>query len=250
MPEDIEASRKAQQDHLMTYPNMKQDFDSYETSFFVKNVDSTAFTDDEGEHLRIVNWNKNVPYCVDIEKNVAMKYTNTDKIEHAAALIDVAIAMNALSLFCLTNDYWGKKEGMSIFRGIPIINAAKIFKEFCTTEHDSESSSDDEEQEVSVKTKSLYKLCDDSFAEITVRVQTSACMLESEKNAHCTDFGIVNARSNCEKAYKFQIDLTGAAEVPELFYAYINTSPLKVNVLPGHGKTIQKKRPISMISSE
>lgn len=66
------------------------------------------------------------PQCVDIPEDRLLAYTNCVTLEAALRLLEVATAVECVSLVVYTNDFRGKREGMSSFVGVPVIDTNKL----------------------------------------------------------------------------------------------------------------------------
>ena len=75
--------------------------------------------------VRLMNWGDATTPQIDIPIDTLLRYTNTTRVDWATALLDVAIASNALSVLVFSSEYWHK--GLETgFRGVPIIDAETL----------------------------------------------------------------------------------------------------------------------------
>ncbi len=62
---------------------------------------------------------------VDIQVDILFRYTNTDWVDWACALLDMAITSGSLSVIVFSYEYW-QKNGECGFRAIPIVDVEKL----------------------------------------------------------------------------------------------------------------------------
>ncbi|KAJ1467025.1 hypothetical protein T484DRAFT_3632002 [Baffinella frigidus] len=64
---------------------------------------------------------------VDVPITCLQKQTNTRCDKHACAMLDVALALSAVDLFCITDDRFASRGTGSSYRAIPVIDTKKMF---------------------------------------------------------------------------------------------------------------------------
>jgi hypothetical protein len=64
---------------------------------------------------------------VDVSVTCLQKQTNTRCDEHACAMLDVAFALGAVDLWCITDDRYASRGSGSVYRAVPVINTKVLF---------------------------------------------------------------------------------------------------------------------------
>jgi hypothetical protein len=102
-----------------------------EPSFFIHVADKAYIHEDADQPAFVTLVNSGVD-PVDIPLPTLMQYTNSTKKTQACSLLEMAIAMGALRLLVIHNNYW-KGANTSALRGIPIINTEILLQSIVPT---------------------------------------------------------------------------------------------------------------------
>ena len=87
---------------------------------------------DAGPGVRLVQWSQEPTENlngIDVSVEVLLRACNSTSVEHAVALLQIAVAMEAVSLFVTHNPYDARGGGSSL-RGIPFVNVPKLVAKF------------------------------------------------------------------------------------------------------------------------
>ncbi|KAJ1466141.1 hypothetical protein T484DRAFT_1862512 [Baffinella frigidus] len=90
---------------------------------------------DAGPGVRLTHWSleatENIN-AIDIPSDVLLRACNAKSVEHAVALLQIAVAMEAVSLL-ITHNQFDARGGGSALRGMPFVNVAKMVGKFDLT---------------------------------------------------------------------------------------------------------------------
>jgi hypothetical protein len=211
---------------------------------FITHVQKSAFLDDDmGDssdkaHLgksgfvHVVNWGESKS-VIDISLDVLKKYTNVSNVDQACQLLEVAIAMDALNIFVLHNDFQ-KNPDESKLKGIPLIDTEKMLASINPAEF--------EKADVVVFPTACTALLNDIPYDIEIEVDGTA---KKTHNAGVsvlplsTDFVLAGLDAELTKAYKIRFRYV--SDVPEdeeeqtvnMFVGFFNASPVPPTVIAG-----------------
>jgi hypothetical protein len=90
---------------------------------------STCATDTSVSIVEIIDKSgttSNACRFIDVMEDVMLAACNATRLEHAVAMLQVAFAMEAVSLF-ITHDAFLAKSGASVLRAMPLISVSKMF---------------------------------------------------------------------------------------------------------------------------
>ena len=107
---------------------LEKDLETKDIPYFAP-VHQGAVVDDQDVEatntVRLMNWGDGSTPQIDLPLESLLKYTNTTRADWATALLDVAIASNALSVLVFSSEYWHK--GLETgFRAVPIIDVETL----------------------------------------------------------------------------------------------------------------------------
>jgi hypothetical protein len=87
---------------------------------------------DTGPGVRITHWSleptENIN-AIDIPSDVLLRACNATSVDHAVALLQIAVAMGAVSLF-ITHNPFDARGGGSALRGVPFVDVSKVVAQF------------------------------------------------------------------------------------------------------------------------
>jgi hypothetical protein len=137
MPSNLNDALLASSMKAVEYPWISADLVKDNVAFFKKKcsvntmcsvVDITDKNGVSSNFVRLSQWSDDLCEClsdVDLHEAAVLRLTNVKKIEHAIALLQVAISMDSVSLF-VAHDPFLSKSGGSCLHGVALINAAKM----------------------------------------------------------------------------------------------------------------------------
>ncbi len=123
-------ARERQMVHVEGNPAVRLELETKDVPFWAS-VRREATLDDSFasssmQYVRLCGFSNdtNVPE-VDIPVDILFRYTNTDRVDWACALLDMAITSGSLSVIVFSSEYW-RKNGECGFRAIPIVDVEKL----------------------------------------------------------------------------------------------------------------------------
>jgi hypothetical protein len=128
----LQSSEKA-----MKFPCVSADLVKDKVAFFRETLNPCMMCEnvdlgDAGPGVRFTHWSleptENIN-AVDIPSDVLLRACNANKVEHAVALLQIAVAMEAVSLVITHNPYDARGGGSGL-RGMPFVNVSKLVAKF------------------------------------------------------------------------------------------------------------------------
>lgn len=199
---------------------------------FFARVDAGATVGDEdADHLgtvKVTNWGDPSIPNVDITTDVLLKYTNSPKVQWAVALLDVAIACNALSLVVFSNDYW-TKGGESGFRAIPIIDAEALLGALVPCEVPN-APVDTTDGFLGFNTNQTVEV-DGQEHSVQIQISPDPTPVQTGAPPPCHDLALVGPNTELQSAHAVRFNLiskeTGAV-TPSVWHGFFNASPCTI----------------------
>lgn len=130
LPVDASGAQELLDKRISELDVISKDFQSNNVSvFYLKNLPTNAFTatdaTEDTKMVRLGDWGGTG--FIDLPVALVRMYTNTQDVEHACALLDLAIQAEGLSVLVFHNNYWGNKDGFSPLLGVPLVHLNKLF---------------------------------------------------------------------------------------------------------------------------
>jgi hypothetical protein len=176
---------------------------------------------------------------IDISLDSLLKYTNTNNVKHACALIECAAALGALRMFVAFNPFWGRK-GSSPYRGITLIDSGVFFTSLDKPFLDDVSSVMKHSNgpqlppTVTAPTGSVY---DSLSMDFSLSLVANAITRVDRNPVPTPDFAIVGPGFNIPKAYNFSVDLRDADGIEDningVFMGFFNVSSASAGGITG-----------------
>jgi hypothetical protein len=135
MPSSVEDAKLFAISVASSEKQMHRQIDSDQALFVQSPVSCDAYTeyvsaaDVEGAtegFVRLWNFIPGNPACLDIFESRLLAMTNSSNVENASRLLEVAVSVGCVSVVCFSNEYRGKRKGVSNFCGVPVINTDKL----------------------------------------------------------------------------------------------------------------------------
>jgi hypothetical protein len=124
----LQSSEKALQSSCISNDIVKDKVAFYRKSLNPCMMCESMEMGDSGPGVRITHWSleptENIN-AIDIPSDVLLRACNAKSVEHAVALLQIAAAMDAVSIFVTHNSFDGR-SGNSSLRGTPLVDVAKI----------------------------------------------------------------------------------------------------------------------------
>lgn len=225
-PKSFNEARSNAVQRQTDYEGISRDLQSDRLGFFVQ-IDKTAVIDDERceEYgtVHIVGWGgKDV---IDIPIEVLKKYTNVDNVEQACQLLEVAIAMESLSVYVVNNEF---KRGPveSTLKGIPLIDTEKMLASVDASAIDTSPV---------FQTPYTAVIDDVTYAiEIEIDPVPKTTMGDGINRPLSEDFIIVGRDVEIAKGYKIKIRyISPDEEVLNMFVGFLNSSTPAASIAVG-----------------
>jgi hypothetical protein len=101
--------------------------------FLVQNfgTDTHIVWDEENKIVKIANWGESGEDPIDITEQHAMAFTNSNTVEDACRLIELAYTAGCLMMPCFYDQFRKGREDTSVksvFHGVPLIQTTKLFE--------------------------------------------------------------------------------------------------------------------------
>ncbi|KAJ1463705.1 hypothetical protein T484DRAFT_1758636, partial [Baffinella frigidus] len=129
----LQSSEKA-----VKFPYISHDLVKDKVAFFRKNLNPCMMIESVGpgeatvDCVRITHWSlettENIN-AIDIPSDVLLRACNARSLDHAVALLQIAVAMDDVSLF-VTHNQFDARGGSSALRGFPLVDVSKITEKF------------------------------------------------------------------------------------------------------------------------
>jgi hypothetical protein len=179
-------------------PQLQKELETQSVAFWTP-VRKDAALDESGGTVKIVNWGEGFP--VEIPTEALLFATNCKRMDWACALLEVAIAAEAVSLLVIANDFW--KGGP---RAVPVICAETLLGQ-----QSFEADIDGE--------KATYEL----------EVGDENLAVPGAKQPTCDDFELTGLDTELACAHTVQFNLrTKDKLVPAVWKGYYNAGPTKM----------------------
>lgn len=85
-------------------------------------VSATESENNGGDFVRLWNCIPGNPACVDINVPTLLRMTNCVNVDNALRILEISACTGNLALYCFSNEYRGRRAGLSSFTGTPLIN--------------------------------------------------------------------------------------------------------------------------------
>lgn len=202
-------------------PMLEKELETQSVAFWAP-VRKEATLDDAEGCVKLVNWGE--PFSIELPTEALMCATNCKRIDWACALLEVAIAIGAVSVLVISNDFW--KGGP---RAVPIIDAEVLLNT---------SRSQVFKDETSETFETPFKVEDNSVQLVTSLYPMSVA---GGSPPACEDFVLAGLETELAQAHAVQFNLikpTGEV-VPAVWKGYYNAGPNRLAPLPGKRKHMQ-----------
>ncbi len=244
LPRELEVARLAQMEFVARYPCLTKDIEIKDVPFWAP-VGHQAVLDDSSVDLtqtvRLVNWNEGGRGAqeIDLPIDVLLRYTNTTRVDHACAMLEMAIASGALSVLVFNSEFWQRKNETG-FRAIPIVHIETLLAALTPTSFEA-APYDPEMRNIKVFQTGVRAEIDGEPYTVRILFGTSADSVATGPPPPLSDFALCGLESEVASAFPVQFDLvhrrTGAV-VPKVFKGYFNATPANLVLL----RTGQKRR--------
>jgi hypothetical protein len=229
------------------FPMLVRDLEEGKAAFFLDKCPVTSFVNDDNytagnsNMVQLVMGNGVLDdgEFIDLSIDSLLKYTNTNKIKYACALVECAAAIGALRVFVAFNPFWGRK-GASCYRGIPMIDSGVFFaaldKPFLDgVSYDMKQSKEALPTTVTAQTQNVY---DSLLIDFSLSVTANEVTGVDDTPVPTPDFAIVGPGFNINQAYKFLVNLRaqdGNSEdnVAGVFMGFFNVSSNAAGAVSG-----------------
>lgn len=255
-PTTMELARENSKKRIGDSFAISKDMEENETPFVVHRVSNLAFCNSEGceetNLVKLIKWSrddKDTGMWVDIPVHILQHYTNCADISHACSLLEIAAAMDALSIFVFPCNYWAKTQKQnSMFRAIPLIDTEKLLG-FINKEDVSQQWVTD--TEIRIHTGRSMMVEDEPW-EMDLSIDfTVVNNSEGQLQSALKDFTLACGQKKFEKGYKFYFSLSrnNNEERIEGVYCgyYVPRTNSVSSAFSGDSKFV-RKRPVSMLS--
>jgi hypothetical protein len=246
------------------FPMLVRDLEEGKAGFFLDKCPVTTFINDDN----LAAGNSNMVQLVlgtgvlddgdfiDISVDSLLKYTNTNNVKHACALIECAAALGALRMFVAFNPFWGRK-GASSYRGVTLIDSGVFFTSLDKPFLDDISSVMKHRKDpqlpltVTAPTGGVY---DSLSMDFSLSLVADAITGVNTNPVPTPDFAIVGPGFKIPKAYNFSVDLRDTGGIEDntngVFIGFFNVSSTSTGGTTGSwgGSTRFKRRKLATMA--
>lgn len=254
LPKSLAAYTRATQAKRENFPMLARDLEDSKAAFLLDACPCTSFVNDDNltagtsnmVQLVVGNGVLDEGEFIDVPVDILCRYTNTQDVRHACALVECAAALGALRVFVAHNSYWGRK-GASRYRGVPLVDTGAFFSAVAAMDPAPVAAALLENANGTV-TAATGKEYDSMLVDLEICAQPGAVDAADAKPVPCPDLTLVGPGFSLQRAYKVFVNLragdaaSGEDDVRGVFVGYFNVSSPGASVMSNWGNSSRFKR--------
>jgi len=186
--------------------------------------------------VRLWNCIPGNPSCVDINISTLLIMTNSVNLETALRLLEVSACTGNLGLYCYSNEYRGKRAGLSSFLGTPVINTDGLLSCGVSSPAVENDLGNGDQHKFFMQNVGCFSDKEESLF-MTVGEEGKFCS-ESCGLLLCHDLILCETLEQCGQGVSVSFVL-GSGTV--LWRGYLNTSPVQM-LCAGFGSSLPQRR--------